>query len=227
MANIITENINGIEFQELRDYMERMVYESMKALDPHDSDYHDWYEACTMEDYFQEWMEIWNDEDVKVGDGIDTIIGHKFVLNDGTRADFERAFNDAKSNAIDEYIESIQDDISDYAEECDFEKRICLDDEVINAEREEFPHCTDSELISSRIDDARSRLESEGYKQIAVDNGNLIEFDSPFAQDVYDKNTCHLTAEEIAKWFGATVMIHYHGSEPFDYEDIYFKKAKE
>ena len=179
-----------------------------------------------MEDYFQEWTEIWNNQDEKVGEGIDTI-AHKFVLNDDTRADFERAFNDAKSNAIDEYIESIQDEISDYTEEHDFEKSICLDDEVTDAEREEFPHCTDSELISSRIDEARSRLESEGYKQIVVDNDNLIEFDSSFAQDVYNENTCHLTAEQIAKWFGATVMIHYQGSEPFDYEDIYFKKAKE
>lgn len=225
-TNIVTENFNGLLFNELRDYMQARIYESMKALNAHNSDHLDWYEGCTMEDYFQEWIEIWNDEDEKVGEGIDTI-AHKFVLNDDTRADFESAFNEAKDKAIDEYIESIQDEISDYAEEHDFEKSICLDDEVTDAEREEFPHCTDSELISSRIDEARSRLESEEYKQIVVDNDNLIEFDSPFAQDVYDKNTCNLTAEQIAKWFGATVMIHYQGSNYFDYEDIYFKKAKE
>lgn len=222
-TKIITENINGLLFNELRDCMQSMIVKSMKALDPHDSDYHDWYEDCTMEDYFHEWTEIW-DEDEKVGDGIDTI-AHKFVLNDDTRADFERAFNDAKSNAIDEYIESIQDEISDYAEECDFERIIYLDDKFTD---EEYEECTDNrELINSRIDDARSRLESEGYKKIAVDNDNLIEFDSPFAQGVYNENTWHLTAEQIAKWFGATVMIHYQGSDPFDYEDIYFKKAKE
>lgn len=105
MTNIITENINGIEFQELRDYMQSMVYESMKAIDPHDIESLEWYEDCSMTEYFHEWMEIWN-EDEKVGDGIDTI-AHKFVLNDDTRSDFEIAFEHARDDAFEEYMEGL------------------------------------------------------------------------------------------------------------------------
>lgn len=49
---------------------------------------------------FHEWTEIW-DDDVKVGEGLDTI-AHKFVLNDDTRADFEHAFEQARDAAYEE-----------------------------------------------------------------------------------------------------------------------------
>lgn len=98
MKNIITENINSFLFIELRDCMQDMIKESMKALDFQQAEHLAWYKDCTMNDYFSEWTEIWNDDDELVGEGIDTI-AHKFVLNDDTRADFENAFDQARDNA--------------------------------------------------------------------------------------------------------------------------------
>lgn len=111
MTNIITENINGILFNELRDYMQSMIYESMKALGTNQTEELLWYEDCTMEEYFHEWQEIW-DEDTKVGEGIDTI-AHRFVLNDDTRADFEIAFKHARDDAFEGYMKELAEETED------------------------------------------------------------------------------------------------------------------
>lgn len=103
MKTIITENINSLQFIELRDYMQNMLKDSMKALDAHNVEDIDWYKDCTMNDYFQMWEEIWND-DVLVGEGIDTI-AHSFVLNDNTRTDFQNAFEQARNAAYEEVYE--------------------------------------------------------------------------------------------------------------------------
>lgn len=101
-TTIITDIISTMQFIELRDYMQNLISESMKALDSHDAKSVMWYRDCSLDDYFTEWQEIW-DGDVKVGEGIGTI-AHKFVLNDDTRADFERAFEEAREAAYEEYV---------------------------------------------------------------------------------------------------------------------------
>jgi len=95
--NIISNNINGFQFNELRDYMQNCIEESIAALDSSDTEHIEWYKDCEMEDYFAEWQEIW-DGDTKIGEGLDTLT-HKFVLNDDTRDDFERAFEEARDEA--------------------------------------------------------------------------------------------------------------------------------
>ena len=99
--NIIDRSINGLQFNELRDYMQQMIHESILAYIYQDKS---WFKDCTMEEYFHVWQEIWDENDEKVGDGIDTI-AHKFVLNDDTRADFESAFEQARDAAYEEAME--------------------------------------------------------------------------------------------------------------------------
>jgi hypothetical protein len=107
-TNIIKENINNLEFIELRDWMKNMLEDSMKAIDKHDAESQSWYKDCTMDEYFGSmWEEIW-DDGIKVGEGLDTI-AHKFVLNDDTRSDFEDAFG----QALDAAYNSVIDDIAD------------------------------------------------------------------------------------------------------------------
>ena len=98
--NIVKERINSLQFIELRDYMQRMIYESILSYNYEDRS---WFKDCTMEEYVQEWQEIWY-EDEKVGEGIDTI-AHQFVLNDDTRTDFENAFEQARDAAYEEAME--------------------------------------------------------------------------------------------------------------------------
>lgn len=105
MSNIITKNINSFMFIELRDYMRTMLEESMRlATDI------SWYEDCSIEDYFHAWAEIWDEEhNCDAGEGIDTI-AHKFVLNDDTRAVFEKAFTEAREIAYTTVINEITED---------------------------------------------------------------------------------------------------------------------
>jgi len=100
----ITNNINGLQFNELCDFMKRLICESLYALNGlSDKEEHvNWYETCTMDDYFTEWDQLWDENDNLIGEGLDAI-SSKFVLNDNTRADFERAFTQARDAALEEY----------------------------------------------------------------------------------------------------------------------------
>jgi len=100
----ITNNINGLQFNELCDFMKRLIRESLYALNGlSDKEKHvNWYETCTMDDYFTEWDQLLDENDNLIGEGLDTI-SSKFVLNDNTRADFERAFTQARDAALEEY----------------------------------------------------------------------------------------------------------------------------
>jgi len=94
----------SLQFIELKDFMQNCIEESINALRGISNEYYAehlvWYEDCKMDDYFNEWTEIWDDEEnEKVGEGLDTI-AHKFVLNDNTRADFESAFEQARDAAF-------------------------------------------------------------------------------------------------------------------------------
>lgn len=100
----ITNNINGLQFNELCDFMKRLICESLYALNglSDKEELVNWYETCTMDDYFTEWNQLWDENDNLIGEGLDTI-SSKFVLNDNTRADFERAFTQARDAALEEY----------------------------------------------------------------------------------------------------------------------------
>lgn len=109
--DIITENINGFQFNELKETMKRMIEESIACLPCNDKkDYLShlaWYKDCEMDDYLYELQEIW-DENEKVGEGLNTI-AHDFVLNDNTRANFLLAFEQARDEAYEAALEEIAD----------------------------------------------------------------------------------------------------------------------
>lgn len=104
----ITNNINGLQFNELCDFMKRLICESLYALSglSNKEELVEMYETCTMDDYFTEWDQLWDEDEVDgfIGEGLDTI-SSKFVLNDETRADFEKAFSLARDAALQEYKE--------------------------------------------------------------------------------------------------------------------------
>lgn len=104
MKKFIDSNISALDFNELRDFMKSLICESLYALNGlNDKEEHvKWYETCTMDEYFTEWDQLWDEDDNLIGEGLDTI-AHKFVLNDSTRADFEKAFSMARDAALQEY----------------------------------------------------------------------------------------------------------------------------
>ena len=103
---VINSNISALSFNELRDFMRRLVYESLVSLDglSNKETLVELYETCSMDNYFTEWDLIWDDDGNLIGEGLDTISSN-FILNDNTRADFEKAFNQARNAAISEYKE--------------------------------------------------------------------------------------------------------------------------
>lgn len=107
---IIEKNISTLEFIELRNFMQSCINESLHCLafNPEDIE---WYKDCSMDDYFTEWTELWDDSGSKIGEGLDTI-AHTFILNDDTRADFEKAFVQARDNAYNDYMTEYINDIN-------------------------------------------------------------------------------------------------------------------
>lgn len=216
--NIIDRSINGLQFNELRDCMQQMIHESIVAYSDQDKS---WFKDCTMEEYVHEWQEIWDENDGKVGEGIDTI-AHQFVLNDDTRADFESAFEQARDAA---YEEALDDAISEIEEnDIEFDEIIELDDSLSSDEQELLnAGITASEIVSGRFNEVCGKKEKQGYECVIYDSDNVLDFRSQFADDIYESGY-KVTVEEIAKWLGATVMVAYQGSEDFDYINIYYKK---
>ena len=198
-TSIIINNINGQQFNELRDFMQNAIRESMNALDSHDAEIILWYENCTMDDYFAEWTEIWDeDENERIGDGIDTI-AHKFVLNDDTRPDFENAFEQARDAAFEEYMKGLVVDIENRYNE-DNCRTIELDD-------------------SDNLNAVESRLEEYDYKLFAYDS---LEDHGFFENaDLYEKlmeyGAC---IEDVAIWAGAAILVGYYDGQ--DYRKDFF-----
>ena len=98
-SDFIASKLNGFQRVELINAMNMAIEESIKAIEgtKDEQESFAWYKECKMDEYFH-WQELWNN-DVKVGEGIDTI-AHKFILNDETRQDFEECFEQARDQAI-------------------------------------------------------------------------------------------------------------------------------
>ena len=221
MNNIITKNIGAHEFEELCECIKECIRQSIHYSGNEEKI--SWFKDCTMDEYFYNLTDIYDEFDVKVGEGLDTI-DHKFVLNDDTHEDFEKAFEQARDNA---YEEAVMNAIDAIQEVEDFIAKI----EVINItdsvnEEEQILINNDeislSTIIARRIDEVCEGLEFRGYKKVATDNLTLTEFQSVFLHDIHEES--NLRVEDIAKYFGATIKIAYQGSEYFDYEEIYYKK---
>lgn len=204
-TSIIINNINGQQFNELRDFMQNAIRESMNALDSHDAEGILWYEDCTMGDYFKEWTEIW-DEDERIGDGLDTI-AHKFVLSDDTRPDFENAFEQARDAAFEEYMRELGEEIESEYEGESF-------DELEFGEADEDGNEWDGEV--------------EGYTRIGDDNTLGTTFLEGMNGDLYDAinnaMTYGLKADVFAAWVGATAWAHAESNEYCDWRTVYYKK---
>lgn len=193
---IIIENINTILHNELRDFMQNAIHESMNALDSHDANIL-WYEDCTMDEYFAEWTEIWDeDENERIGDGIDTI-AHKFVLNDDTRPDFENAFEQARDTAFEEYMKK-------------------LGDEIVNAEGT-------LEDIEHEEEDWNGEL--EGYERIGTDEEFQTDFHDHGLYNTILRivGAPPMTVTQYAIWMGATAV--WQSKE--EWCDIYYKRKEQ
>ena len=235
--NIISENINNIQFIELCEFMQEMIEQSMNALDSHDAEHLMWYEDCSMTDYFQEWTEIWNDDDEMVGEGIDTV-AHSFVLNDSTRADFECAFEQARDNAFERIIKVIAEEVEEYEEDIynpiesidlddslteDEERLLEADAEYIKAAGDEAVITyTPSMFIADHINNACDGLEKRGYKKIACDSSNDLIFFlcEEFCNRLIEEGC---SVDKIAEWLGATVVVTYQGADADDYQKTWYK----
>ena len=206
-TSIIINNINGQQFNELRDFMQNAIRESMNALDSHDAERILWYEDCTMGDYFAEWTEIWDeDENERIGDGIDTI-AHKFVLNDDTRADFENAFEQARDAAFEEYMKGLAEEIESEYDDTSF-------DELEFGEDDEDGNEWDGEV--------------DGYIIIGDDNTLGTTFLEGMNGDLYDRINeampYGLKADAFASWVGATAWAHAESQEYCDWRTVYYKE---
>lgn len=220
--NIITTEMDGNLFAELRECIKECIRQSIYYCD--DIEKISWFKDCTMDEYFYEYQDIYDNNDVKVGEGLDTI-AHKFVLNNDTRKDFENAFEQARDNAYEEAVNLAVEEIEDYDAEIEV---INIDDSISEQEQELIDNdgFELSTIIARRIDDVCEEIERKGCKKIAVDNDELVEFACDFAEDIYNNNSRNLTVEDIAKYIGATVKVAYQGSENFDYDNRYYKKEE-
>ena len=202
-TTIITENINSLQFIELRDCMQQCIEESMKALDSRDAESLMWYEDCSMNDYFYELQEIY-DDGTRVGEGIDTN-SHSFVLNDDTRIDFENAFEQARDAAFESVMKDLGEKIEDFYEN-DFE----------GFEEIEFP------------DDAEWDGEVKGYKVIGSDNTNETVFlegrNDNLYFSIYNNMSAGLSADAFAARMGATAKAFSESREYCDWSAFYYKK---
>ena len=212
--DIITENINGLQFNELVVTMQTMIEESIACLWYNDKkDYLSqlaWYKDCKMEDYFNVWTEIWDDEDGKIGEGLDTI-AHKFVLNDDTRDDFESAFEQARDEAFEARLKEIAEEI----EEID-------DDDIKDIE---IDNDGSEEEIGSRISEASDAIKKQGGISVAYDSDNCSDFRFDLLQEIYEAGN-NLSCRQIAAWAGANVCIRYQGNNPFDYVYDFYRVDK-
>lgn len=233
MKNIITKNINGLQFNELKSTMQRMIEESIATLacngGYNDKDYYldhlSWYKDCKIEDYFRGgFEEIFDADGNKVGEGINTI-AHSFVLNDDTRADFESAFEQARDDAyearlkeIAEEIKNIDDDEIEYIE---------IDDTLNEEEIDDIERgcCSKGEVLENRVSEACEMIEKKGGVRIAIDNDTLLEFNNDILDEIYDI-VGQAFIRQIAIWSGANVCVHYQGAEYFDYEYDFYKIEK-
>lgn len=117
MERIITTSIPAIDFDDVRNYFANCLSESIAALDSEDFEHLEWYENCDIDDYFVEKQQLWSDEGEYLGEGFSMIFA-KIVLNDDTREDLERAFEEARDSEYESALESFAarywDEVKDY-----------------------------------------------------------------------------------------------------------------
>lgn len=117
MEKIITTQIPSDKFADVRRYFSDCLYESIGALDSDDFELLEWYEDCSLDDYFAEKQELWTDKGEYLGEGFDMIFA-KIVLNDDTRDDLENAFeqarNDEYESALEDFASRVWEEVKDY-----------------------------------------------------------------------------------------------------------------
>lgn len=210
MKMIIDRNISALEFIELRDYMQNCIWESLVSIDSHDTESIMWHEDCDMEDYFKMWQEIYDELGTKIGEGLDAI-AHEFILNDDTRADFEKAFEQARYNAFEEKMEDVMSEILSYFEN-DFEGF------------EELDENTDGYKMVCKYGDSTSFFDNNHfYHQM---KRRLLQnyFSNDFAERVkecYEQSG--FMSDLFAFYFGATHRSVKHGSG-LSFQVNYYKR---
>lgn len=77
-------------FNKLQDFIQNRLREAMSVQ----ADL-SWYKDCAFSDFFVELDVIYDENDEKVGEGLD-IVSAAIVLNEDTQSDFELAFEQAR-----------------------------------------------------------------------------------------------------------------------------------
>lgn len=221
MSTIIDKNIDALKFNELRDFMYHRICESIDCLDKNQTEQISWYKDCGMYDYFNDFSEIWDENDEKIGVGIDTI-ANQFILNEDTCEDFKTAFLSARDaaydNAINYYAERVEDFVGEGKMQVIEIENTFSEIEKREIENEVF---TESEIIASRFNEKCDELEKSGYKLIISDSNEETEFYNDFIEDVYQKAT-NICISDMAVFFGAKICVSVSYSDNFRKD--YYKK---
>lgn len=117
METIIKNSIPAVKFESVERYFANCIEESIEALDECDFSGLEWYSDCSLDDYFTELEPLYTDNGEYIGDGFNMIFG-KVVLNDDTRDDLEKAFENARecvyNSAMINFSERVWKEVKDY-----------------------------------------------------------------------------------------------------------------
>lgn len=114
MERIIKTNneISVLDYANIETFFANCIGESIAALDSSSTDYVEylnWYEDCTIEDYFTEMPDLWTDSGEHLGEGFNMIFA-KILYNKDTAKTLNRLFESARDKeynaALTEYNET-------------------------------------------------------------------------------------------------------------------------
>lgn len=95
---MITTSINSILYVEVVSFFRNLLRESIQACAPENVIE---YKTITIDDFYSDWDIL--DQDGNEVDGID-VISDFIILNDETRSDLERAFEEARDEEIEAFF---------------------------------------------------------------------------------------------------------------------------
>lgn len=157
-----TSSINSVIYVEIVSFFRNLLRESIQACAPENVIE---YKTITIDDFYSDWDKC--DEDGNDLEGID-IISDFIVLNDDTRSDLERAFEEARDKEIEAFINEcyyytgqpnilyVNEDDAIEAADTDFRNDIAANNESLyfdedcnetDAYREDFKKYTEEKIM--------------------------------------------------------------------------------
>lgn len=142
--NTIKTKIESLDVETIKNYFYNALDESMYCV--RDSfEALEWYEDCRFEDYFNVLEEIWDDNDTKIGEGLN-FISFSLIVNDDNRHELEELFEEVREKVYNEQIEA-------FSNRCWEEHQYCTPYNSEDVRSYDFGKwCEDGEM-NSRFDD--------------------------------------------------------------------------